>query len=301
MNAHLYICDITFAHNGTDDDTMVYDKLLRFREFFTRVSDTESQDKQQDFFYLMKENFGNTPILMDGTTVVELLDYQTCMCKFHNHDLATVFWSLFKRCRDTHANISDMIEYLALEDVENLQAIVVMNKSNELPETIQVLSTYESWLAFRRYYLAKYPVSVDNFLSEAKRYFPQLLIHDSTKDSLKDVLLSHTHGIVKCLSVLNDNLIKDFRSQHTDMVNFLPWFSAQYKFDGASLNGGGNKERFTYTFVGKEGDSREAYCEAHLKLNSNDCGDSRQYCRIYFAKPNSSDINVYVGAICRHK
>jgi hypothetical protein len=293
MIANLYICEKTFAHNGVDDNAMVVKKMLIFVDFFQKVREYP----KENVFYLAKERFIDTPVLSDGTTVSGLLDYDTCCRIFRNKDVNTVFLSLFKRCEKTLASIDDMMEYLTLEDAENVHAIVVMNKIPELSETKQVLSSYASWLDFRRYYLAKYPVGVDYFLDESKKYFPRLLIHDSVRSGLKEVILSHPVKIVQALSLLNDELIEEYKANGSDWPQFLQKFGTQPYLDGASMSGI-KDEKFRLHFEGDKGPTR--YCESHLKMNSNDSGDARQYCRIYFSKPKPEDQCVYVGVICRH-
>lgn len=292
MKADLYICEDTFVYNGSDSVADVKKKLSDFLIMLDKVR----QYKEENFLYLVKDNFGKTIVFDDKKIINDIIsDYESSVSAY-GKDVLTLFMGIFKHCKNSQATLDDMKDYLELDDESCCSAILVLNPLDGYENHVQVLSTVRGWLKFRRYYLAKYPGNEDFFLSESKKYFPNLRINDGTKGTLGDVLASHHKRIVGYLSVLNDCLIAEFKAYHaSDFVSFLGKFAGDHQLDDASFQGT-KDEKFIFLFP----DGTEAYCEPHLKMYKDDSGNKGQHCRIYFKKPLENEPVVYVGCICRH-
>lgn len=292
MKADLYICSETFSHNGIDSIIDVTRKLSSFQMMLEKIA--EHQD--DNTLYVDQKDFVSIAIFNDGKSINDILsEYQTSIAVY-GKDVLTLLFSIFKRCNNASVCLDDMKAYLDIEDESNCNAIIVLNPLKGYEEHVQVLSNIGSWFIFRREYLAKYPVDQHFFLTETKKYFPNLCIHEKTKTTLKDVLYSHPRRIVTYLSILNDFLIPEFTSNvGLDFVAFLSWFASKHNLDGASFEGK-KDDKFIFTFP----DGTKAYCEPHLKMHKDDAGNQNQHCRIYFKSPKNSDKMVYIGCICQH-
>lgn len=292
MKADLYVCDDTFKYNGSDS---VADVKIKLSDFLIMLDEVRKY-KEDNSLYLVKENFGKTVVFGDKKTINDIIsDYKSSIL-IYGKDVLTLLMGIFKHCKNSKVSLNDMKEYLTIEDEQNCSAILVLNPLDEYQEHIQVLSSVDGWLKFRRYFLAKYPGDEEFFLSESKKYFPDLRIHENTKDTLGDVFASHHKKIVAYLSVLNDCLIMEFNaSGNRDFVSFLTKFAGDHHLEGASFEGT-KDDKFNFSFP----DGTKAYCEPHLKMFTDDSGNKNQHCRIHFKKPSENEEVVYIGCICEH-
>lgn len=292
MIADLYICNDTFAYNGTDSIVDVRRKLADFQKMLEKVREYPKENN----LFLVKSCFGETRMFEDGKTVIEILTDYVESSKIYGKDILTILQGIFKHCQAKNLSLDEMKEYLSLNDKENCSAILVLNPLEGYEDNVQVLSTVKGWLKFRRDFLAKYPGDEEFFLDECKKYFPNLIIHPSTKSQIGEVLASHPKQIILYLSILEEYLISEFKLQGgKDLRVFLPWFKGQHGLDDASFEGS-KEDKFYFDFP----DCLKAYCEPHLKMYKDDSGNDNKHCRIYFKKPNIDDTTVYVGCICRH-
>lgn len=292
MIADLYICNDTFAYNGQDSVVDVCRKLADFQKMLQKVREYPEENK----LFLVKAGFGETSLFDDGKTVLQLLSDYLGTSKAYGKDVLTILQGIFKHCQAKNLSLDEMKEYLLLDDMDNCSAILVLNPLEGYENHVQVLSTVEGWLKFRRNFLAKYPGDEIFFLAESEKYFPNLVIHPQTKTKIGEVLSSHPKQIVAYLSVLDDYFIAEFKALGgKDLNTFLPWFKGAHSLDDASFEGS-KDDKFRFIFP----NGVEAYCEPHLKMYKDDAGNDNQHCRIYFKKPSNDETVVYVGCICRH-
>lgn len=293
MVAHLYLSGDSFKHNGTDSDIVVAKKLVDFHDLIDTLLEYQDDNK----LFVFKDGFMSSRIFQDGTTVQDIFEDPTNSFSKYGKDAVTLFFSIFKHFKDERTTIDDIKEYLEWEDENNCHGVLVFNSTSTLPTTHQIISNIKGWLDFRRHYLAKYPKSPVYFAKELRKYYPKIIFHSSLTQQVSDVYETHPISIIRYLSVMEDHLVSDFTNYGKDFIGFLSWFAGEYHLDGASLEGIKDRQRFTFSFD----DGTEAYCEPHLKMHSDDNGNSNQHCRIYFRKPESGDDQVvYVGCICEH-
>lgn len=295
MIAHLYISHYSFQHNGKDSNDEVKKKLFNFKELLEKIQNYQDEN----ILYLIDDQFLNTVILQKGTTVQDLLSYDIAVSLL-SKDIYTLFLSLFKKCKKYDMLFEQVLDLLSKNDKDNCHGMIVLNKTDKIANSYQVLSTIDGWYRFRRYFLAEFPGDEMFFLDESKKYFPSVRIHESTQKDLKDVLKSHPKRIVEYLSILNDHLIDDISRHSSNLDTFLPWFKSKYNLDGASMEGEKDRKRFDFKFLNEKDEEFIAYCEPHLKMYKNDRGDDNQQCRIYFKKPSVCEKVVYVAYIGKH-
>nr|WP_321332022.1 hypothetical protein [uncultured Bacteroides sp.] len=262
-------------------------KLLELNELVEKIK----RRREDNEFFLNNDTFLKTQILADGTTIEGIITLQNKIPR----DLINLFFTIFKVCKKNKLSFEDLISYLSLEDEDNCTALIALNYIEELPKNRQVLINYKSWLQFRRYYLGKYPKSPEYFLSECEKYFENLKIHPDNVRHLKDVLYSHSKKIICYLGCLNDSFAAEFKNSHKDLIHFMKIFAGNHNLDGASFEGT-KKDCFKFIFP-KEDSTEEVYCEPHLKIYRDDCGNVDQHCRIYFK--NEQNI-IFVGFIGKH-
>lgn len=297
MIAYFYICDSSFLYNGKDTQQEVVNKLLLFKIMIEKLS----LYKDENVLYLQNENFIDTPILPNNITIGSLLNTNNNVNSF-SRDYSILFLSLFRTCKKYNFSKKELIKNLELENEEKCNGILILNKQDDLPECHQVISTVDGWITFRRHYLGKYPHNPEYFLSEVKKYYKNIQIHNQNKSNyLKEILSTHSKQIIKYLAALNDNLLEDYKKFEGDFIHFLPVFAGNYGIDGASFEGKKNK-KFTCSFSSADKDDLIVYCEPHLKMYNDDLGNKRKNGRIYFGPPKDKkkDKCVYIGFICKH-
>jgi hypothetical protein len=153
------------------------------------------------------------------------------------------------------------------------------------------------WRRLRKEFLLGCSVNADTFMEEMVMLYPNLIFHKKISITLKDVIKSHQKSIIRYLEVLDSALIPEMKTGSKSWPEFLKKFAIDHNMDGASMEGK-KKDDFWFLFIDDSGNSKKAYCESHLKINEDDNGNKRKYCRIYFEKPEG-DV-VYIGYIGEH-
>lgn len=291
MDADLYINECSFRYNGEDTSDNVIRKILLFGDMIDEI-----RQHKDNRMFCEKENLCDTVIFPDKRKVSDII-YNQYRDKFVNRDFVNVFMKIFNLCKQKGYTLAEIKELLEYDNSDLISAILVLNRQDDLPNNKQIISTLSGWFEFRRFYLGKYPIDSANFLSEAKKYFKNLVIHPQNKDRyLREVLNSHSQQICIGLGVLNDFFIKEWNKYSGDIFQFLSLFASRHHLDDASSQDG--DERFTCIF--KDDNEEKRICKLHLKMYKNDCGATNQHARIYFSPPKESEKCLYVGFICTH-
>ena len=294
MIASLYISNRSFLYNGKDTTKQVEEKLLKFKQMIDYVNQYDD-----NLFFLNPENFLATTLLDKGVTIGDVI--KNMKSNLLNRDCLYLFMTLFKKCKKTtEITNQGFLEYLELENKDECNGLLVLNEQVDLPTSIQIISTKEGWLNFRRYYLSKYPINPSYFLAETKKYFDCLRIHSQNANCyLKEILDTHCKRIVAYLSALNDHFIYEYKIFNGDLIHFLPCFATKYGIDDASFEGR-KDAKFLCRFKLDDKQVLAVYCEPHLKMFKDDSGNDNQHGRIYFKAPNKEDKIIYIGFICKH-
>ena len=154
-----------------------------------------------------------------------------------------------------------------------------------------IVSGTDTWHTLRRQIIGNHPGSPDDFISECKIHFPDIVFHDNCILSIEGYLNTISRKIVYYLSCMNDRLL-DFKKESgiKDVNTLLEQFCSKYGFDEAgSLQRTANKKSsFTFDFLKcgcKENDSnrfKSITCDPHMKINLCDDNTSPICARIYF-------------------
>lgn len=291
MIASLYIGSKTFTHNGTDTDRDIFIKLVDLHDLIERLRYT-----LDNVLYINSTDLSETQLLSDGSTIGDINSFKREI----NRDVRNIFLTLFRVCKNVNLSIEDLLEYLTLEDEDNCNAIVVFNRTDQLPASKQVISNISGWLEFRRFYLGKYPKTTNYFIAECSKYYDKLVIHPNNSKSMKAVVRSHSRKLVKYLAVLNDHFIEELQESREAYPQFINSFGVKHNLDGSSLEGTKDK-KFNFIFYKDTPNEFNAYCESHLKIYKNDKEEKGKHCRIYFSKPDINvDSLIFVGYIGEH-
>lgn len=297
MKAKLYITPETFKYNHNTSTENVMERIASLTELINFVI-----PRQEDVFYLNWTGLYETE-LFEGLTIDDII---TDSVSSIFHDIQTFVLSILAQCEQ----IQDTKE--SIESIVNNQldcAIIVFNEyEGNVNKENQIIANIDEWYKYHRSYLYLHPYeNCEDYLCEVKKYFENIVIHDSVKAGLKTVYSTHLRRITQSLILLNDNLLDNFqKSKYDDFIEFLREFESKYSniIDGASfLNSYDNdskKKQFKVVFFIK-GEYKEYICNPHIKLNSNDDGVPHQYCRIYFAPVKKIDTCILIGFICKHK
>lgn len=293
MIAYLYICSASFLYNGSDTLLEVCEKLKKFSLLYDYVWEYHHDDNK---FCINPDQLSQILVYTGKTLSDILFNDQTPLCRQYRYLLLAALQKSISTKINTN---DDLCEYLSLESADECQGIVVINQQADIPICNQVFSSILGWMKFRRHFLAKYPQSPEFFITEAKKYFPKLQFSVNICNRLDEVLTTHSYSIINGLSLLNDYCHKEWQNYHGNDVAFIDYFAKKYGVNG-SFEGKKNKQ-FNAIFKRDDDQAIECYCEPHLKYNQDDCGNKRQYMRIYFQHPNASlDEKIYIGFIRKH-
>ncbi len=266
MRAYLYICDCTFHHNGSDTDKDVYEKVVRLGEMFQAIRHHRNENTLQ----INTENFLNTKLLGDNSTIKNILwEAKAKQCP---RDAHVILLSLINTTPSCSYSYQDMIDTLSddFEDENNINALVAMNKVDNIPESRQVLYDVEGFYRFRRYYVEKYP-SQDpmTFLRDIGNYYDHIELNSDRKPlaSKMENVMNRAKDIAHALTALNDDFFKEYNDKEKDGLHdtnhFLDAFAKRHSMDGGSTGRNKHKELY-YNFEGKG----TLYCGPHLKFKS---------------------------------
>lgn len=305
MKAHLYIDDRTFKYNGTDSMDGIATKIADFTDLVCFVI-----PKKQDNIIARNNKFYNT-CLIDSMTVYDYLcDTSNTQDEFRDVQeqlRAAIFSPKFEEQDIDDDNFTELLEI-------DSNALIVFNKITDenINKKNQILAAKADWYLFHRNYLANNAstYSADAFLAEAKLYFDLLVFCDDGEmlSGLRKVYKSHPKKIVHGLTLLNDDIRKDFASSSkVDFIDFLKSdFKAKHCKKHNNRQANDNKDESIndakyepYKKGGKD-------YGAHLTIDSDDKGKTSVCkknckCRIYFASLTSkNDEKVCLGLITDH-
>ena len=173
-----------------------------------------------------------------------------------------------------------------------------------------IVSGTDTWHTLRRQIIGNHPGSPDDFISECKIHFPDIVFHDNCILSIGGYLNTIPRKIVYYLSCMNDKLL-DFKMKSgiKDVNTLLEQFCSKYGFDeaGSLQRTSYKKSLYTFNFLkcGCEANDSNNFksitCDPHMKISS--CDDKSPICaRIYFhfGDDEIAKGKILVGSIGPH-
>jgi hypothetical protein len=305
MNASLYICDKSFAYNGTDKLSDIYVKIISLNGMIGYIKSFGSENQ----LFVNSNNFLDT-IIFDGCTIKDII-FKNGNFKC-NRDVENILRSIITNY-STHSsfNYEDMLECLSdeYEDENNCNGLIVFNIIDTISKKNQILCTKDDFLRFRRYFVGKLVKDPEYFSMQIERYYDNLILnqdHAFFCGELSKVIEVYGNGIIHCLNVLNDFFLEEFRKEcglkAVNISPFLRSFAHNHSVRDASTEGKHKKESLNCSFrLNKEPNCNKVfsrYCGAHLKMYKDDVGE-KNHMRVYFAWNEDSDY-VYIGMITSH-
>lgn len=247
-----------------------------------------------------KENFLDTTIDGEGETIERLL-HNPKEKGYIGKTLFDAIMPILKTAKESDVAFSNLANSLEKRHgQENEQDVGLLLCEIESPFQTIVQSTQEI-LELHVNIILDGRFSADKLRSEGKYVFDKL-IFSSLKDSeFKDVAKSHPKRIMEALKVLNNCFPEEYfeLSKEKTKDDALEEFGITHnEIDGCSSEA--YEHSFDIEFELKDGSKVTKRCTPHLKLDSNDLGQSKKYARIYFALPSSKDEPIYVGRIIPH-
>lgn len=313
MIANLYLHPQSFVYNQVDNKDFVISKLRNLVDDMTTIV----YDYSDENIFKIPSALWNVEVF-EGMTICDLAEEGL------ENDAKGVFYSMMA---DTSSDY-DVFSYEELKekckygpDEDEINTILVFNVSEETQQSAVknnyiTFDSYEivynkmSWLYLRRQILGNHPCDSDFFVSECRKYFPNICFHDNCISTLIDDDFNYLEiiprKIVYYLSCLNDgfNEIKEkHKSVAPDVNSILEDFSGMYGLEkpGSREGDPGKKELLSFSFsLTDESGTKLMLCEPHLKISvpdSNYKGDNNYKHfnpRIYF---NFGDTEVEHGRI----
>ncbi len=297
MMYHIILFHPSLQRKENEDIVHIVDKLERCNEVALYV---KHHSEAHDFSY-WKEEFLNTVIFEDGTTVQELL----LQPKKHGSlgkDLSPVIINIIKVAKQSELFLSSLDEDLTSRknsrNDENDIGLVLCDIESPFETTIgcsaDILELHFNILQSGR-------LTVGNLKSEGKYAFENLIFSKLNDSGFKDVAKSHHDGIMKALKLLNASFSKEYFElrESLDKGKALESFGINHKeIDGCSSEA--YESSFDVEFEMEDGAKIIKTCTPHLKLNYNDRRQYGNYARIYFALPEDKNSPIFVGRIIPH-
>lgn len=297
MIFHVFLFHPSLQWRGGDETTSIIDRLIKCQEVALYIKKFPEAHR----FLFWKEEFLDTAVDEDGTSIKSLL-LNPKIKGYVGKTVANAIMPILKEAKGTGFAFDDLETYLDgrenLGDAEQDVGLLVCDVESPF-ET--VIGCCDDILNLRLNIILAGRFTSDKLRREGKYVFDRLIFSRLNDAKFKDVAKSHPNKIVNALRLLNDCFPEEYfellKSKSKD--DALEEFGIVHsEIDGCSSEA--YEESFDIEFELENGTKLIKRCTPHLKLNSNDQGQSKQYARIYFALPSSKDEPLYVGRIITH-
>lgn len=316
MIANLYLHSEAFRYNGTDTEEMVAGKI---KSLLNDIVDIVYDSSGENVFKTSND-------LINNCKVYEKEGMMDFLQKHLNVDEITLFYTMLCNISDdynlSYEELEKLCEYKKEE--KEVNSILVINRpKDEDPDKkikpymefdkYMVVYSKDSWITLRRQILGNHPNKPEDYIREAKKYFPKIVFHDNCIESLKqdNYLETIPRKLTLYLACLNDKfyIIRKKYKPESDRNDILSGFSGECRFDEPASLEGNIKKKMDMIFYFKDEKNKEfkVCCEPHLKISQEDKNYTRHinydkfHPRIYFAfdVKENEDI-IFVGSIGPH-
>lgn len=315
MIANLYLHSEAFRYNGSDSEETV---VVKIKLLLNDIVDIVYKYRAENVFKTSNDLVYNCYIYKQ----IGLMEF---IEKHLDMDESTLFYSMLTDISEKYDLSYDELNNLCLyrESETEVNSLLVINtpidnghitrKKIYLSfDEYKVVYSKDSWITLRRQILGNHPENAENYIEEAKKYFPRIYFHDNCVNSLKqdNYLEIIPRKITLYLACLNDKFyaIRKKYKPNSDRNNILKNFSGECGLDAvASLEGNiGKKKSMTFNFL-MDNKNITVCCEPHLKISQEDDNYKGNvhyntfHPRIYFAfDVNGYDNKIFVGSIGPH-
>ena len=323
MEVNLYLHPDTFKYNSVDTLEQVEDKLSSLVKDMVVIITEYSRDNH----FKVPQSLWSTKIY-DTMTICELAE------KCLDNDNKGVFYSMLE---DT----SDEYDILSLDDLKSkckynpyekeINSVLVFNYTDiNCSDNKSVVNNYitfdeyqivynkKTWTHLRRQILGNHPGTPEEFISECKKYFPNIVFSCDCTSYFEDDEYKYLEiiprKIIYYLSCLNDcfsNTLDYYKGKSVNANTILENFSGDYGLDtpGSIERNTLKKDALTFVFYDSNKNKRSVFCEHHLKISQKDTnrqGANINYNtfhpRIYFnyEYDNENGFIIWCGSIGKH-
>jgi hypothetical protein len=300
MIAEFYIIAESFAQNTNSTKEEIELKTQALGNDFVSIRKYKNENK-----LLVNTEIYNTPFV-NNVTISDLLYNDTVANRNLDRDTRNMLKKIVLEAENTTISSQEVIDVLLPEhNQERCHGLIAFNEVTGINPEFQVVYNHNGWLKFRRHYLSLYPINEEYFITECKKYFPELIFHDNTINSIRPIFQGFHKKIIYHLTALNDRF-RESQDGFRNRQQVLDHFSGNCNLDTtASLEGDASRKPFfTYNFVNDQKNQQSVCCEPHIKLCSSGIpGDNTYYQhRIYFHEgfENISDKKILIGHIGVH-
>lgn len=209
MIANLYLHSEAFRYNGTDSEETVVKKI---KNLLYDISDIVYKYSKENVFKTSDDLINNC-MIYKKELVMDFIQ------KHLDVDEATLFYSMLCNISDDYALSYEELEELCKydKDEKEVNSILVINspiangpvgKNKPYMEFEKYMIVYskDSWITLRRQIMGNHPNNPDNYINEAKKYFPKIVFHENCVESLKqdNYLETIPRKLTLYLACLND-------------------------------------------------------------------------------------------------
>lgn len=315
MIANLYLHSEAFKYNGIDSEETVVKKI---KNLLDDISDIVYKHSKENVFKTSNDLINNC-MIYKKELVIDFIQ------KHLDVDETTLFYSMLCNISDDYALSYEELEELCKydKDEKEVNSILVINspidngpvgKNKPYMEFEKYMIVYskDSWITLRRQIMGNHPNNPDNYINEAKKYFPKIVFHKNCVESLKqdNYLEMIPRKLTLYLACLNDKfyIIRNKYKSNSDRNDILMDFSGQYGFDEPASLEGNIKKKDVMTFLFKtEKGELTVCCEPHLKISQEDKNYNghieydKFHPRIYFAfDVKGYEDMIFVASIGPH-
>lgn len=300
MVAEFYIIAESFTQNAASSKEQIEIKIEALGSDFINIR----KHKETNKLFINPEIYNIS--FINNVSISDLLYNDEISNENIDRDARNMLKKIVMETETNSITSKEVIEVLLPEHNEELcHGLIAFNSVDGVNPEFQIVYNEKGWLKFRRHYLGLYPKNEEFFILECRKYFPNIIFHNNTINSISSIFNNFPKKIIYHLEALNDRF-KESEDGFRHRQQVLTHFSGNCNLDTtASLEGNADKKPlFTYEFVDSEGNNQSVCCEPHIKLCTSDTpGDNTYYQnRIYFHEgfENIEENKILIGHIGGH-
>jgi hypothetical protein len=308
MKANLYIHPDAIKHNGLESE---YDYISKFKLLIDDLIEIKTSYSDDNTIYV-SDCLSNCNLYENNGIfeVASKLGYE------EKNFIYSIAYNTSSESSLSLNQIRNLCKYQKNEQECN-SVIYLYNPVGAIKKTSYIsfdeyviVCGTDTWHTLRRQIIGNHPGSPDDFISECKIHFPDIVFHDNCILSIGGYLNTIPRKIVYYLSCMNDKLLEfKMNSGIKDVNTLLERFCTEYGFDeaGSLQRTSYKKSLYTFNFLKcgcEEFDSKRfksITCDPHMKISSDD-NKSPICARIYFhfGDDEIATGKILVGSIGPH-